>query len=444
MDIKTHKQYEIVFLPFPERAAFNGSFLLAKSILRRQHRVTYVGPAKFESYVRRQGFEYSVFEPPRQDDSSATEKSTWWTRRRDQILANLRQYDALQVALEGWIGANGIDLVLMDALMWRYSPAFLKSAIPLVATNTTLASGFTITSLPVFSDALPLNKCTWRRYCQNLFEWIKIEFCLKRQWALWGDPLLLFLSAPFVCHPPTPRELVKKYGGVLKWSEYGNKLALPELVFCPAELDFPGQCQRPGRIYAGTCLYDERVDRPFDWSQLQKGRPLVYCSVGTYGKSYRYTLRLFEAVVAALAQQDELQTVIQIGDVAEPSAFGNLPSHVIVAKEVPQLEILRYADIFITHGGLTSIRESIYFGVPMIVFPCRLDQLGNAARIEYHGIGLRADIEQVDACQVKDLIRTLRTGSYRTNIEAMRYLFRQQMDCSNTVDWIEGYLDLRK
>ncbi|MFL8673036.1 glycosyltransferase [Clostridioides sp. GD02404] len=33
----------------------------------------------------------------------------------------------------------------------------------------------------------------------------------------------------------------------------------------------------------------------------------------------------------------------------------------------PQLEILEKADVFITHGDLNSVMESLYFGVPMVV-----------------------------------------------------------------------------
>ncbi len=49
---------------------------------------------------------------------------------------------------------------------------------------------------------------------------------------------------------------------------------------------------------------------------------------------------------------------------------------------MPQLEVLKQANLFITHGGMNSSSESLYFGVPMIVIPVMGDQPIVAQRIE--------------------------------------------------------------
>jgi UDP:flavonoid glycosyltransferase YjiC (YdhE family) len=41
----------------------------------------------------------------------------------------------------------------------------------------------------------------------------------------------------------------------------------------------------------------------------------------------------------------------------------------IVRQQVPQLEILPYTKLFITHGGMNSTMEAVNYGVPMIVIP---------------------------------------------------------------------------
>lgn len=58
---------------------------------------------------------------------------------------------------------------------------------------------------------------------------------------------------------------------------------------------------------------------------------------------------------------------------------------------IPQIDILKYADLMITHGGLGSIKECMDAGVPLLVVPINqeLDQPGNAARIEANGLGKR-------------------------------------------------------
>ena len=43
--------------------------------------------------------------------------------------------------------------------------------------------------------------------------------------------------------------------------------------------------------------------------------------------------------------------------------------------------------LFITHGGMFGVQESIYHGVPLIVLPIFEDQFDNARRIEDKGLG---------------------------------------------------------
>ena len=48
---------------------------------------------------------------------------------------------------------------------------------------------------------------------------------------------------------------------------------------------------------------------------------------------------------------------------------GNIPSNIWTYSYVPQLEVLQHTDLFITHGGMNSVNEAMYYGVPMLVMP---------------------------------------------------------------------------
>ena len=60
------------------------------------------------------------------------------------------------------------------------------------------------------------------------------------------------------------------------------------------------------------------------------------------------------------------------------------------------MEVLKNSDLFITHGGMGSIKESVEYEVPMIVYPLDpiYDQNGNAFKVEFHGIGLRGNFDK--------------------------------------------------
>ncbi len=48
-----------------------------------------------------------------------------------------------------------------------------------------------------------------------------------------------------------------------------------------------------------------------------------------------------------------------------------VPSNFKLYNYAPQLDILQDTDLFITHGGMNSSSEILYFGVPMLVIPVR-------------------------------------------------------------------------
>lgn len=51
--------------------------------------------------------------------------------------------------------------------------------------------------------------------------------------------------------------------------------------------------------------------------------------------------------------------------------------------------------LFITHGGLLSMTEAVYHGVPMVGIPIFGDQKMNVARMIKHGIGYRVKYNEL-------------------------------------------------
>jgi MGT family glycosyltransferase len=79
--------------------------------------------------------------------------------------------------------------------------------------------------------------------------------------------------------------------------------------------------------------------------------------------------------------------LLSAGRWTDLEALGDPPPNVIVRPYMPQLEILKRADVFITHGGMGSSSEGLWYGVPLIVYPQMADQPFVAQRVKTLGAG---------------------------------------------------------
>ena len=83
--------------------------------------------------------------------------------------------------------------------------------------------------------------------------------------------------------------------------------------------------------------------------------------------------------------------------------------NVKIVSWIPQNDLLAHPKIrlFITHGGLNSLIESVYHTKPVIVFPIALDQPDNAAVVANKGYGIRMDIAHFSVDTLLENIDTI-------------------------------------
>ncbi|KAL1491899.1 hypothetical protein ABEB36_012421 [Hypothenemus hampei] len=93
----------------------------------------------------------------------------------------------------------------------------------------------------------------------------------------------------------------------------------------------------------------------------------------------------------------------------------NKPDNVMISKWFPQHSILAHPNckLFITHGGLLSTTETVYFGVPVLAFPMFGDQNSNAERITAKGFGLKMKFaELTEESLTEALVKLLEDPTY--------------------------------
>jgi zeaxanthin glucosyltransferase len=212
--------------------------------------------------------------------------------------------------------------------------------------------------------------------------------------------------------------------------DFPSILKMPVVHLCPREFDLPdSELKGYPRYYIEPSIDLSRKQEAFEWSWIKEDRQLLLCSFGSQSRVYSRAKIVIQTVIDAMAANPKWQTVISLGDSLKAEDFSPVPANVLLSNMLPQLEILKKASIMITHGGLNSVKECIFFGVPMIVIPFDLDQPLNALRVVHHGLGLMANPETVSAAQLHSMIERIeKDHSFKNRVDLMKVRFRESED----------------
>lgn len=153
--------------------------------------------------------------------------------------------------------------------------------------------------------------------------------------------------------------------------------------------------------------------------QKEQGKFIVYASLGTLSSLNReFAIRFLQRLSAAVSQMQNVYLIISAGKLARFLNDG-LPTNVSLFEWVSQPELLFQCDLMITHGGMNSICDCLYAGVPMLVYPLNLnsDQPGNAARVVAKSLGLQGNLRRdTEAEMKKKTVEILTNLAFRENI----------------------------
>ncbi len=188
------------------------------------------------------------------------------------------------------------------------------------------------------------------------------------------------------------------FAGVRAWLDQNGMdidadafLGRPEscVVLIPRVLQPNADRVGPQFVFTGPCM---DTSRRTGWTpEPGDPRPLVYVAFGT---AYTDTLPIYLAAVEALAPEHRLVMATGKVDLAE---LAPLPAHVQAARTQPQLDVLEHADVFVTHAGMGSAAESLWFGVPTVAIPQAVDQFTNADQLQAAGAGVHLPAREVTA-----------------------------------------------
>ncbi len=355
------KKWHFGVLSFTGTGHLNPLISLSQELLRRGHKVTFFDKPKIESRVREAGL---GFVPLGAGDLSVrktlpTVHSGIWSE-----ISTLRyNLERMRRDLQSFLEETPAALTRAEV------NALLIDEIAL--TGPTAAQ---LLRLPYFiiSTSVP------HRFGWKVSSWIT-GHRYSASWLSWLQSAFLELSVLRVRGPI--RRALDEYR---RKAGLGSVRRIPKEFPClahitqmPKCLDLPQRSLPKYFHYTGPLVH--HAGRPrvaFPWHKLD-GRPIVYASLGTTRKVQPAIFRK----IAEACQDLDVQLVISLGDRFNPALVTDLPGRPLVSRYVPQLELLKFAQIVITHGGSNTVFEALLEGKPMVVIPLAYDQPAMAARL---------------------------------------------------------------
>ena len=294
------------------------------------------------------------------------------------------------------------------------------------------------------------------RVCREM-ETLKPDCIVADSMALWGKAVAQKLSIPFVSSTTTfafnrhsakimkqsVGELLKMILSMLRTAKQvrrlqdkgypvknildiiGNDDNTHTIVYTSPEFQPSSETFSDNYAFVGPSI------RPAVENIEKKRETLIYISMGTVNNDM---LPFYKQCLSAFADT-EYQVILSVGDLVSLEDFGELPENISVYSHVDQIAVLQQADVFVSHCGMNSVSESLYFAVPLVMLPQTAEQGGVAERVRQLGAGVKLD--KTDATSLRQAVNILLTdSSYQQNARMISEGFRRCSGAKGAADQI--------
>lgn len=403
----------------------NPTCALGRELVQRGHRVTFVGVRDGEDHAANAGLDFHPIgerEFPRGAWKQATEELGRLKGLRAFRFTVNRYYQSAEVFLRDLpdaVEAVGLDGLVVDQTCMPGAAVADKFGLPFVSLACALMMNAE-PGIPPMVTPWPYRD-TFAARCRNRLG----NYLFRRA----------IRSVPRLINRHRERWKLPLYR---EQNDAFSKLA--QIAQVPREFDFPRQHLPETFHYTGPLHAPEsRAEVPFPYHRLT-GQPLVYASLGTLQNRLGY---LFQTIVDACRNLD-VQLVLSVGG-GHAGALQNVPGSAIVVEFAPQLELLKRANLTITHAGMNTTMESLTQGVPMVCLPVTNDQPAVAARVAWTGSGLVVPLKRLSKDRLNEAVRAaLYQPSFRNKARELQSAIKRSGGLTRAADIVETALLTRE
>jgi MGT family glycosyltransferase len=198
------------------------------------------------------------------------------------------------------------------------------------------------------------------------------------------------------------------------------------IVLIPRALQPNADRVSPAFRFAGPCIDEPRMT---GWEPLTDGRPILYMSFGT---AFNDRPDAYRAAVDAFAADWHL--VLSIGHRVDPVGLERAEVH----RSLPQPAVLEHAAVFITHAGMGSAAEALWFGVPTVAVPQAVDQFANAATLAGLGVSTTLANDELTAQTLAVAVREVSEPPVVQRVRELSAQVRAEGGAARAADAVEA------
>ena len=175
------------------------------------------------------------------------------------------------------------------------------------------------------------------------------------------------------------------------------------------------------------------ISSPIPYGKMK--RPIVYISLGSIISNRGFCKECIRAFGGK-----NVSVILNTGKI-QPETLGKIPKNIHAYSFVPQTQVLRNVDVFLTHCGMNSVNEAMTYGVPMVTMPFINDQISNAKRIVELKIGKRVRSFPSSGKQIFATVKEVLCDDQMRNRSAeIQTLLKKETTLNETIDRIEAII----
>ncbi len=172
------------------------------------------------------------------------------------------------------------------------------------------------------------------------------------------------------------------------------------LVFVPREFQIAGDSFDSRFRFLGPAVGSRANDS--GWQPPADGSPVLFISLGT---AFNDRSDFYQKCIEAFGDT-RWHVVMAVGERVE---LPDAPANFEISTHFPQPSVLAATTVFLSHTGMNSTLESLYYGVPLVSVPQMPEQTVNGSRAVELGLGRQLDPDAITVQLLRDTVEEVAT-----------------------------------